>query len=393
VTPQETLIVDLVRLGLKGDSPSVRRLATKLLRASPAPSGDDAPFRDAIAKLVLDQSSASHLTREAPRESIPIDANSFMSLTRIDYPSDVTPALLASETDGLIRQVIDERKNPGALASVGLEPTRTLLLTGPPGVGKTMTARFLAASLEVPMVTIDLSTLISSYLGRTGNNLRQVLDYAKSTACVFLMDEFDALGKRRDDPSDVGELKRIVNVLLLELDQWPSKSLLVAATNHPELLDRAVWRRFERVINIPMPNSNVRHALTVRILASHGMRVDEKQVEVFVLATDDASGSEIETIVRGSVRNVAMGTHLNIHDELLKGALDRLRKIMHENKAARMEYCGISNEILHVAQRDIAAELGVTHPIVGRLVEAWRRKHGRPRKNGHPNKNGHVPVA
>lgn len=378
MTPHEKLIVDLVRLGLKGDAPSIRRLTTKLLRTAPSPNGEDEKLRSAIAKLLLDEASAPHLTREVQRLGAPVDANSFMSLTRIEHPTDAAPALLAADTDRVVRRVLEERKNPQMLARVGMEPTRTLLLTGPPGVGKTMTARYLAASLEIPLVTIDLSTLISSYLGRTGNNLRQVLDYAKSTACVFLMDEFDALGKRRDDPSDVGELKRIVNVLLLELDQWPPHSLLVAATNHPELLDKAVWRRFEQVIDLSLPDAAIRRAMTSRLLAAYDKCLDAEQLDIFVQATECASGSDIDTFVRSAVRSVAMGSNVSLAAQLTSTAMDRLRKLGSENKDLRAAYCGIANERLNLSQRDIAADMNVSHTVVGRLVQVWRKKNSKP---------------
>ena len=103
----------------------------------------------------------------------------------------------------------------------------------------------LASRIGVPLVSIDLASVVSSFLGTSGRNIRVAFDYAKSGQCVLLLDEFDALAKRRDDDTDIGELKRIVNVVLLELDRWPDTSLLVAATNHPQLLDPAVGRRFD----------------------------------------------------------------------------------------------------------------------------------------------------
>ena len=118
-----------------------------------------------------------------------------------------------------------------------------------------MAARWIARKLSWPLLTLDLSAVMSSFLGRTGTNLRNVLDYAKSIECVLLLDEIDAVAKRRDDAVEVGELKRLVTVLLQEIDDWPASGLLVAATNHPDLLDPAAWRRFEMHITFPMPNS------------------------------------------------------------------------------------------------------------------------------------------
>jgi hypothetical protein len=113
-------------------------------------------------------------------------------------------------------------------------------------LGDTLAARVLARTLGRPLLILDLAAVMSSFLGRTGGNLRHVLDYAKSIECVLLLDELDAIAKRRDDAGEIGELKRLVTVLIQEIDDWPSSGLLVAATNHPELLDPAIWRRFFR---------------------------------------------------------------------------------------------------------------------------------------------------
>jgi len=124
-----------------------------------------------------------------------------------------------------------------------------------------MAARRLAADLGLPLAELDLATAVSSLLGRTGLNLRRVFDYARRVPCLLFLDEFDAVAKRRDDLSDVGELKRAVNVLLKEMEAWPAASVLAAATNHPALLDPAVFRRFDLVVELPLPGVAEREAL------------------------------------------------------------------------------------------------------------------------------------
>jgi SpoVK/Ycf46/Vps4 family AAA+-type ATPase len=163
-----------------------------------------------------------------------------------------------------LNELVFERRHEDELIKENLQPSHTALFTGAPGVGKTLAARWIAHELGRPLVTLDLAAVMSSFLGRTGNNVRNVLDYAKGIPCVFLLDEFDAIAKRRDDLVEVGELKRLVTVLLQEIDNWPSTGLLIAATNHDELLDPAVWRRFEIVIRFPIPaDEDVKRAVEI----------------------------------------------------------------------------------------------------------------------------------
>jgi hypothetical protein len=167
-----------------------------------------------------------------------------------------------------LNSIIKERRSGPELAKFGLTPTHTVIFTGLPGVGKTLAARWLARELNLPLAVLNLGTVMSSFLGRTGANLRQVIAYASKQPCVLLLDELDAIAKRRDDNSDIGELKRLVTVLLQELDAWPSEALLIAATNHEDLIDPAVWRRFERRVAFPLPQSEQQAELLNRLLGT-----------------------------------------------------------------------------------------------------------------------------
>ena len=147
------------------------------------------------------------------------------------------------------------------LVGAGVEPTRAVLFTGPPGVGKTLAAKWIARELGLPLAVLDLSAVMSSFLGRTGSNVRAVLDFARDHDCILLLDELDAVAKRRDDATEIGELKRLVTVLLQEIDEWPASRLLLAATNHANLLDQAVWRRFEVAVEFPLPETDALEAV------------------------------------------------------------------------------------------------------------------------------------
>lgn len=259
------IVYNLARLGLIGRGQDVHAYVRRILK--PVREIDEATA-DRLAQLLAVSPSAAAPLRGVSTESglVPVDVDSRMSLVRIEYPSEVMAPVLAAELRRLIETVISERNHLLDLERAGVPPTRSLLFVGPPGVGKTLSARWLASSLGRPLLILDLSAVMSSFLGKTGANIRAVLDFAKSTPSVLLLDEFDAVAKRRDDESEVGELKRLVTVLLQEVDDWPTTSLLVAATNHGDLLDPAVWRRFDQVISFTLPDDAERRDMVVAAL-------------------------------------------------------------------------------------------------------------------------------
>ena len=194
-------------------------------------------------------------TRRTESGGLPVDGDSRLPLIRmIETPTLEIEPVYDIRTWTTLRQVVREREQRERLAQAGVDPTRSVLFTGPPGVGKTLAAKWIARELQQPLAILDLSAVMSSFLGRTGSNVRAVLDFARDHDCILLLDELDAVAKRRDDTSEIGELKRLVTVLLQEIDEWPPSGLLLAATNHAKLLDPAVWRRFEVVVEFPCRN-------------------------------------------------------------------------------------------------------------------------------------------
>jgi SpoVK/Ycf46/Vps4 family AAA+-type ATPase len=245
-------IVQIARLALAGRSQDVQAFLRRLARRHRA----ELPGLAAqLTQLLQDAPTRQSPLRREATAPVPVDLESRLQLLRIEeHPTlDVEPIWDASVKRAL-HQILSERQRDEALLKQGLVPTRSIIFTGPPGVGKTFAARWIARELNRPLLTLDLSAVMSSFLGRTGTNVRHVLDYAKSVHGVLLLDELDSIAKRRDDNTDVGELKRLVTVLLQEIDDWPATGLLLAATNHPDLLDPAVWRRFEMRIEFPMPS-------------------------------------------------------------------------------------------------------------------------------------------
>ncbi len=166
--------------------------------------------------------------------------------------------------DNLARQlkkVIREQRHARDLLSHGLSPTRRLLLVGPPGTGKTMSAAVLAGELGYPLCQIRLDGLLTKYMGETAAKLRQVFDTATQTRGLYFFDEFDAIGSQRGLLNDVGEIRRILNSFLIMIEQDHSHSLIIAATNHPSILDHALFRRFDDVLHYSMPDTALIAAL------------------------------------------------------------------------------------------------------------------------------------
>jgi len=245
-------LVQIARLALTGRRQDlvlyIRRLAKRYRFSLPK-------LADELTSIVRQVPDSSSVLRGTFVDAIPVDQDSRLQLARPEYPVELeVEPIWGDQVRSDLEQIAIEREMETKLADADLHPTKSALFVGPPGVGKTLAARWIAKKLNRPLIILDLSAVMSSFLGRTGNNIRNVLDYAKGLNCVLLLDEFDAIAKRRDDAVEIGELKRLVTVLLQEIDEWPSSGLLLAATNHPDLLDPAVWRRFELIVEFPMPS-------------------------------------------------------------------------------------------------------------------------------------------
>lgn len=193
---------------------------------------------------------------------MPIDNEKDIPLVEVIYPDkNFGDIVVTKEKKEQLKEIIREFYNWDVLISNGAEPQRNILFYGPPGCGKTISANAIAYELGIPMLYVRFDAIISSYLGETATNIRKVFDYAKNDSYVLFFDEFDAIARSRDDATEHGEIKRVVNAFLQQLDNFRSKSIVIAATNFEKSLDYAIWRRFDETIMFDMPTAKEKNEL------------------------------------------------------------------------------------------------------------------------------------
>ena len=239
------LLLSLVQAGSKGDQPSFRRTLEAIVSEE----------RGRQHHVVADQLAAflEPVQSTPSRSARPISATPNDLVDEIEPDRKLTDLVLPEAVREICADFVEEQSRAELLRSHGLEPRHRVLLIGPPGNGKTSLAEAIAGELYVPVLHVRYDAVIGSYLGETASRLSRLFDHARTRQCVLFFDEFDAVGKERGDEHETGEIKRVVNSLLMSIDALPPYVTIVAASNHPELLDRAVWRRFQIRVELPPP--------------------------------------------------------------------------------------------------------------------------------------------
>ena len=240
-------------------------LILTLIKASR--QGDDVQVRKAVEALAADERAKNHTiladrllaqlqsgNGRHGRQTPLLSRSAAGPLVAESVPArSLSDLILSAGAEEAVTELVSEQHRADLLRSYSLEPRNRVLLAGPPGNGKTTLAEALAHALNVPFLVVRYEAVIGSYLGETAQRIAQVFEHANSRHCVLFFDEFDSVGKERGDLHETGEIKRVVSSLLLQIDALPSYVVAVAASNHPELLDRAVWRRFQIRLALPAP--------------------------------------------------------------------------------------------------------------------------------------------
>ena len=227
---------------------------------------------------------------------VPIDSESRLPIADRLEPSEIEdmPVFLNKECKVEVEKFLEYYNNRNQIISNGINLPNTLIFFGPPGCGKSKLAEYISKETELPLITTRLDGLISSYLGSTAKNIRAIFNYAQSVPCVLFLDEFDAIAKVRDDKNELGELKRIVNSLLQNIDAIQNGSIVIAATNHEKLLDPAVWRRFMFRINLQRPEYEVRFNIINKLISN--VKLKKEELDIIAQLYDNFTGAELEQV-------------------------------------------------------------------------------------------------
>lgn len=278
-------------------------------------------------RAMIDKARVSERSGAGSRHPVPLaqPRGELAALLSVSYPTvRLTDMILAREIRGHLERVILEHRQRDKLADRGLHPRRKLLLVGPSGTGKTYSARALAGELHLPLFTVVLDALITKFMGETAAKLRMVFDAASRTRGVYFFDEFDALGGERANPNDVGEARRTLNSFLQFIEQDESESLLVAATNHVGLLDRALFRRFDDIIEFSMPDETlVFETLRSRLATLTPSSMNWKPA---VAAANGLSYADIVRACDDAAKDAVLNDQAEVSSQALVDAVDRRQR-------------------------------------------------------------------
>ncbi|MCL0079523.1 ATP-binding protein [Dehalococcoidia bacterium] len=247
-----------------------------------------------LKRILTENSGASNINHIQQIPPIPRDnEKGFRLLDVKKFFLDWDDVILSPNTEGVLKQIVKELENENILATYGLKPKRKVLFYGPPGTGKTLTAKVMNSIIGYPLVFVRFESVISSYLGETASNLRKIFDFIEKGKWVILFDEFDIIGKQRDDSTEHGEIKRVVNNFMLMLENYEGDSVIIASTNHPHLLDIGVWRRFDEIVYFALPDKERRNKIFEKYLR---VLKKDKNFDLTKLSeeTEGFSGADIE---------------------------------------------------------------------------------------------------
>jgi SpoVK/Ycf46/Vps4 family AAA+-type ATPase len=319
------LLRQLIKAGAQGDGDSFRRAAEEVIRDERAKKHH--LLANDLERVLYGETSPQKVPSQIrPIRDVPRDAERGLDLVSIREPvRTLQDIVLSDENRSMLDEILVEHGHREVLASYGLRPASRLLFCGPPGCGKTTAAEVIASELSLEIAVIRFDAVVSSFLGETAANLRKVFEFLEREHVVALFDEFDAIGKERDDSSEHGELKRVVNAFLQMLDSFRGRSLIIAATNHEQMLDLAIWRRFDDVLYFDKPTLEQLKELLVTKLRSvrHEIPISNRE---FLHGFKGMSHADVERVVIRAIKLMVLKGREFLTPDLLEEARGREEK-------------------------------------------------------------------
>ena len=269
-----------------------------------------------LRKLLVETNHELRPTGVSAARTLPVDSDSRFPLIERVRQVVEPPLVLSDQQSATLREFLSVAKSHAQLEAEGVDSAVSLLMYGPPGCGKSRLARHVASELGLDLYVARLDGLVSSYLGSTSKNIRALFDFAASRPCVLFLDEFDAIAKLRGDTQELGELKRVVNSFIQNLDTIGKQSIILAATNHESLLDAAIWRRFTYRLELSHPPAPMRAEMWLAFLKP--ISFSDRDVALLVDLSDGFSGSDIyEASLRLHRKRVTEQTLPSVHDAFM----------------------------------------------------------------------------
>lgn len=276
--------------------------------------------RQGHSSLAHEIKSLVDKSRQIRKQALVRFPNELEGLILTEEPKERLASLvLESGQRERIERILSEYRQREALKNHGLEHRRKVLLSGPPGTGKTLTARILASELRLPLRTIQVDRLVTKFMGETSAKLRQIFDVIESSRGVFLFDEFDAIGGDRGRENDVGEMRRVLNAFLQFIDADRSDNIIVAATNNPNLLDRALFRRFDDILRYGLPDKAERQKLIKNLLAT--FKTTRFPYANAASAAEGLSQAEITSAARDAIKKAILAGSETVESKSLLNSL------------------------------------------------------------------------
>lgn len=313
-----TDILRIIEGGLANDKRKIINYAMRL--AERLKADGDMQLSNCIVEQIEASTHKNAATADAMR-MVPLDIDSKLQIVEV-IPENTTRTdiVLSNLVQQQVEEFIKLVENNSELELAGLNINKSLLLYGAPGCGKTSIAHYISERTGLPLVVAKLDAIVSSLLGSTAKNISRIFSYVSSMPCILLLDEFDAIAKARDDSHELGELKRVINSLLQNIDAMPTSTILIAATNHPDLLDKAVWRRFFTKLEVGFPDDSGRRLIIQNLLKGFKCTIleDDNRMKIVSELMANLSPSDISTIMtKLKVKSIICGDKVISYEQVL----------------------------------------------------------------------------